>query len=631
MKRTTNAKPTMPVTALLTLAALAMPVSAQQQANNGGGRALDANPQAGSGGINDTQGQVDYRLRNNIITGNVQSGRGFQGTINYSAPGEFQSTLGSDSLFQFRTQSLPSSPNRLNAVSSGRAYIAGDGVSIYRSYTSLPPAQPFGRSEYTPANTLIGGYSTGLDTSYSIGSLTAGMTSTQDTIGLASPTAGRVLELSASPLLGLRSIERPGQALTPTTPTTGLLIDAQQPETSEQDQQLRDKALQDQGDLRSSLQLDPRSRQLSSGIGTGIYAEQTPQVAPGLVIGQQLSTQLSSRLTRPGEAEAAQRRFERMQQRLFGKAPAQELEAGEDAYADLMRAVRDRDQLVAQPKPEKDEPEQPGTLRAPSQRQLDTAERARQNALEQWQMRTQQADRTSEQQEAGETPAGPQAPQAPQAPRAPVAGGEDAPEALKSLMSQLNYDLPPLETLAGTRKTRANAKLREAEQELTAGNYFAAEGLYRQALVDQPGEPLAIVGMVHAELGAGLIRSAALNLRRLFEQHPELIAARYDARLLPSGDRLRWLQQELERVIGEQHGAATDPGLLLAYLGYQNGSRSLTRYGLTVAEAGSPRDPLLPMLRHIWLDIARQTNTDADANADDAQDNVSPSAPSDGK
>ena len=51
--------------------------------------------------------------------------------------------------------------------------------------------------------------------------------------------------------------------------------------------------------------------------------------------------------------------------------------------------------------------------------------------------------------------------------------------------------------------------------------------------------------------------------------------------------------------------SSAEPGLMMAYLGYQVGSRQLIRYGLAVGEARAPKDPLFPLLRRIWLDEQR--------------------------
>jgi hypothetical protein len=108
-----------------------------------------------------------------------------------------------------------------------------------------------------------------------------------------------------------------------------------------------------------------------------------------------------------------------------------------------------------------------------------------------------------------------------------------------------------------------------------------------------------------------MIRSAAFNLRQLFESHPELIATRYGADLLPPADRMDWLQSELQRQI-DRNASGLEAGLMLAYLGHQVESRQLVRYGLAVAEEAAPLDGLVPVLRRIWL---HGQTAPADSNA----------------
>ncbi|HEX7009378.1 MAG TPA: hypothetical protein VF184_05320, partial [Phycisphaeraceae bacterium] len=213
----------------------------------------------------------------------------------------------------------------------------------------------------------------------------------------------------------------------------------------------------------------------------------------------------------------------------------------------------------------------------------------------------------------------------------PPAGQDQVNTALEDLMSRLDYDLPPMQTLAGASDTRFNELMRQAESELAASNYLAAEQFYRRAILEQPDRPLAQVGLIHAQLGAGMVRSAAFNLRRLFEEHPELIAARYEAHLLPSASRMQWIQGELQRMMSGTMDSPADPALMLAYVGYQAGSRPLVRYGLATAQARSPRDPLLPLLRRIWLE---ESPGDQGASSEDAaQPAQQPSSPpeADGK
>ncbi|MEM8782428.1 MAG: hypothetical protein AAGE65_06160 [Planctomycetota bacterium] len=185
------------------------------------------------------------------------------------------------------------------------------------------------------------------------------------------------------------------------------------------------------------------------------------------------------------------------------------------------------------------------------------------------------------------------------APQSPEAAATN--QAMEALIDQLSFDLPRLETLQGQREDRINRHFANAQEAMAKGQFFKATALYEQLVIDAPGNPLARVGLTHAQMGAGLIRSSALQLRRLFEDHPELIAVRYAENLLPPRDRTVWLRNELQRAVDDPNQSNAEPALLLAYLGHQAESRQLVRYGLALAQEAKPLDPLLPLLRQIWL------------------------------
>lgn len=144
------------------------------------------------------------------------------------------------------------------------------------------------------------------------------------------------------------------------------------------------------------------------------------------------------------------------------------------------------------------------------------------------------------------------------------------------------------------------------QQFLSEGQFFFAEERFTSALNARPDDPMAAIGRVHAQLGASLYASAAVNLRRLFTRSPELIGARYDASLLPDADRARAIIDRLERLAAEGKGLGRETGLLVAYLGFQVGDRAAVERGLkTAGEQGSgPPDPaldtLVGVLRGVW-------------------------------
>ena len=116
-------KPGVFFTITLLLFAMDSTVRAQIYASQDG-HLLDANPRLGSMGIN-PNARLDAlvpRVNNNLyITGNITGGSSFQGIVPYRSPLEFQGTLGSSTLSNFRR----------------------DSVGVNNLSTSIPSRQPF--------------------------------------------------------------------------------------------------------------------------------------------------------------------------------------------------------------------------------------------------------------------------------------------------------------------------------------------------------------------------------------------------------------------------------------------------------------------------------------------------------
>ncbi|MEX1016054.1 MAG: hypothetical protein WDZ31_04840 [Phycisphaeraceae bacterium] len=532
----------------------AAPGLAQQQAG-GDGRALDANQQVGSGGTNAPRDQLDFRVRNDVVTGNVGGGRSFRDGVGYGAPGEFGDVSGTDDLFPFRR----------DAYSPGRpAGLPGGGGSVYRTYTAPNTARPLLRPGQDPSPWIIDSYGAS-DGRLNLRAFDG--TRSPDTFDRLQfdDMGGQWLEVSASPLLGVRSDVRQPDLFDrwrdgPAAP------DADDP------LQQREEDLEIDRSLRRSNLLDLRAYQLSAGIGTmedDLY--RSPRSAPTLLLGQQLRSQLLT----PEQAERARaagdERMSRLEEQMFQPLQSvRSVEPGEDPYLDLLSQMRGDEAVDAQ---ERD---------LARQADDDDAEEADDDPF-----RVPEID--EQDREVDDLP-----------------GRDPELEALRSraeeLIDQLDYDLPPLETLAGEGEGRRNRLMSQAEQMMTEGQFFEAEGMYREIVTREAEAPLARVGLAHAQLGAGMIRSAAMNLRTLFEQHPELIAAQYEARLLPPADRLDWLQGELRRMIDEPRHNPAEAGLVLAYLGYQIGEPAVVEEGLDAVHEGAQRDALEPVLRQIWLD-----------------------------
>lgn len=547
----------------------AVPAAHAQTPAGGNGHALDANLQVGSGGINPEDGRLDFSRQNDVITGNVSGGRAFQDTIDYGAVGEFRDNLGSDTLFNFRAQSLSSSPGYFNAASVGG--VGQSNISIYRSFTNRA-AQPVGPGlianeggyyQVSPNSGFNSIYSSQINTQRSVQGLGGQTLST----GLALQAFGNTssIGLDGKPLPSSDELSQQ------------LYQDAKDAGTYQTPDNVGDSMRYD------TNVFDPFSKSSQEDLQTQML--QPGQLPATMLIGQQLQTLLGP------DPDAANKldptRSRQVLDSVFNRLEKKEAQGeGADVYDKLLRSIKDRDGKAEQPNP------WATTLDSPTSQQLTEAERAYDSIMrdlygEDYKTRRQQDNATND-----------------------STGTEaDSGDEVRGVVDQLNYDLPRLETLASNKQTRVANLTREAEAALANGKYLTAESRYRQLILDVKDDPLPRVGLVHAQLGAGMFRSAGMNLRALFVQHPELIAARYDEKLLPPQDRLQWIQRELQTVISQGEGGKDSP-LLMAYLGYQADSRQLVRYGLALAQAESPRDPLLAVIREIWLDGDDESSSD---------------------
>lgn len=149
--------------------------------------------------------------------------------------------------------------------------------------------------------------------------------------------------------------------------------------------------------------------------------------------------------------------------------------------------------------------------------------------------------------------------------------------------------------------------MEEGSKALLAGRWFDAEERYTAALSVKPGDATAAVGRVHAQIGAGMFLSASINLRHLFKAYPEMIGVRFDASLLPAGQRLERVQNLLRAAVVKDTSAGRDAALLLAYLGRQYRNAEDMNLGLnrlreirTTLELDP--DALETLLRETWTE-----------------------------
>ena len=620
------------MTAAVALLALVVAPALAQQRATADGHALDANSRVGSGRINDQQNNIDYNARNNVITGNVPGLQAFQGQVDYKAPGEFAGPTAGEQLYRFNRQSLSSAPTQLNAVGAAPTYgNYTSATTVYRNFSDP------GASYRIEAQRLTGQRGAVFDP----GNLSQGLTLTpqqqnipSDSLGYVPIPSGKILQVNASPLLGVRESEFKVQQKAQSSLPPGLPL-----YQSQSDELNRPFALTEKSqptDLQKLLAQSP----------TGLV-----QTTPTAVLGMQLQGQLQ--LESADSTQTLDENFAKLQTMVQQQLMNRKAAEGDQVYQRVLEKIQqpsNQPQAVPQSPQQGQQNQQnqgnapqggmgqPGAqqggegagsgataapglgggteingLIMPTPEQLKQAEIKRQNAVRRAyglpplpSASHGENGGNSGQGQAGENSqnggGSGQNAQRRQNSKSQGQGsaqdnGQGEPNAI---VKELGYHMAPLQSLIASRKGRVNKMMAEAEKQMAAGKYFDAEASYQQVLIDEPKRPLARAGLVNAELGAGLIRTAAVNLHRLYDEHPELINLRYGEKLLPGKDRLKWIQQQLMKMISQGESAAY-PGLMMAYLGHQVGSRSLIRYGLAVAQTSHPKDPLLTVLGRVWL------------------------------
>jgi len=603
-------KTTITTAALLAASLSAGPVFGQTQVQNG--NALDANQQVGAGGYNRPAQQVDYRARNLLITGNVGGGRAFQGEVGYFAPGEFQGSLQSDTLFNFRRDSVYSAPGIGNLQAQGYS----DRVIVNRPTTAVPGYQVGNgynlatRSTYDPGSGVL----TFRQDSGALVSVTGlndptNFNPTSNSIGLVETPQGLV-SIDASPLTGVRYNPldaNTGGRLVPDRVRSDTTPDPLGPSDLDPRDQQPDRSITPEQRIEGQRDPNVIDRDTENPFN---LPEDPLAVTLGMQVQSAMQLQLAGRNDNNiPNAQAKDIRntlfaqAERNQQGQPGEAPKPPENPYDKVIADILAQSRTApdDETTGEPDAqppggEEEKPRWQQILESPDEALAEAKRKSRENAIR---LSLGMVDENGNIDYDEELPT------------------IDPDSELGKLLDELDYDLPRVESLAGIDENRINKLLTRGEQELKAGRYTIAEGVYRQVLRETGEQPLAKAGLVHSQMGAGMIRSAAFNLRGLFSDHPELIALRYDEKLLPNNERLRWLQSRLIKQINDET-TGSEPGLILAYLGYQMGddAKSLVEFGLNVAETAAPRDPLMPILRKIWLE--GEDAKEAQGDADDA-------------
>ncbi len=507
------------VTAGLMLGAtLVATASSSGQDALGGGSTLDGNLLSGNNRYNSATPAPNYRSRNLLVTGNVAAGRGFRGTVGYTAEFDFRGQTGSDDLFRERANSAFSAPSFVTAGQTMALMRFGQYLNEveYRKATRGATVANFDDMRYVASE---------LDNRLNL-----------DKIAISSTTSAIYDSVSDSRMVGVL-LDEEGQRYSAIASTlTGVQI----------------VRLESQGgmiglstyDMARAIE-DARSGQASAAVGRdfdGGFQTLLSAEARAIARAEPMTTRLEPAVTQERIDHAAQPSYLEILQRVAQRqaGPGVDVESRPELLSDLDRQFAE--------------------LR-------ETLNAAYGDA---------QGDEASDDDLDTRLPG---LPDALQPSKPPGSGLSNSAEAIAAIAEVLRHG-QTLDHYGTEDTTRFNELMKSGGQRLADGQYFWAERHFDRALRFTPGHPLAIAGTGHAQIGAGLHVPAALTLRRLLTKNPELIDVRYERKLLPSPARLDHAVEQLRDLITRVERDRKLRGFVLAYIGHQLDDRALVAEGL---------------------------------------------------
>lgn len=544
----------------------------------------------------------EVNLRNAIVTGNAPGGASFRGDVGYRAPGEFSGNLGSNDLFSFRRDTALGS-----AVATGRIrgndairyqFEYAGGGSRERDFNPFISRDGAGSAtrgslgdDYRPAReTRSNTFQTlpGSGTLRSTSAFEVGRALSPTSVGRQLLSDGNMRSVTASGLRGViyttdvsessrddrrRSNDLVGRISDPTqarerAPGTERAVD--RPRTAYDD--LRDRldrqAGADDADRQpGGLGSDASDTSGTSGRGTEPGADNNS----GTRSDPNRDGRSPSDSIRPDDPSEVGLPGSPMRGRPSGPEARDGQINWKDRLAEIRRGLREQEQR-----------ESSGSAKTGTIGRTSGTDPARTTG-------TDPEDRT--------------------APGGRISS--DTFNAIRAAGVPVDNLISPLRDDSDRRDVFAR-HMRSGQAALASGRYFDAEEQFSHARELRDADPSAMVGRLHAQLGAGMYRSAAINLRQIATEHPETLGMTYRGVLLPQPERLDSIKSDLSELIQPASPEKLDlamkreAGLLLAYLGFQQGDSALVERGLramqsTAERVGANDDALGQLLRGVWL------------------------------
>lgn len=555
------------------IAACFVAFSGQALAQNalGDGRGLEANPREGSGGRNYQRPSLaeQVRFRNAISTGNAPGGLSFRGDLGYQAPGEFAGALGSDAIYSFRRDSLY----------SGLAGMGIRGTDALQYQFSMTTGAQMTRN-------LVG---TGLVSRYdgaSSGSLPGGVNGAGESLAVDPLSQFRGSGASSGTL-------RSTSSYSSTSSMVPELVSVFESGIERNRYGVVSTPLMGLVSTRLQSERDPSSKTNQGAPAPTSYDETIKMIqdrAKALRESKKLESELETDAKTPEELEQENNdwiseRLGKLQRQVLGVPEPVEQADPDAGGVDVDPADGEAGGL-----------ENPVKIIDPMNPDLGDGNRVNDGTTPE--IGFDQGQAMSE-------------------------GVRDGTGADAGLLYQVDPETLEVFRGDGNRVTYLvdpNASNRDpfaehmsaGERLLSNGRYFDAEERFAYAMSIRPGNVAAQLGRLHAQIGAGLVLSASVNLQGLLTEHIEIVSNRYSGDLLPSEDRIRELIIMLRERGGLEERASyvsIEPveirvasGLLMSYLGYQIGDEADMRSGFAlVREYGTNPDVrLVRLLEQVW-------------------------------
>jgi tetratricopeptide (TPR) repeat protein len=545
---------------------MATVASAQIAAPGQNGRALDANNRVGSGGLNQPtyQGGV---TPNQIIYGNVTSGKGFLGPIKERDPGAFFGPT---------------------AGGISDRFIAGSNAAPqpYQPPVDLAITQPFfgvSRAAPPPPGTVRLGF-TG---AYLGTSLTPG-TDFGMTVQMETADQWRSQSLGVSTVLGTHS--------TPIGTPAGEAY-LQGPTIENQQTAFSGSALYGIQPLQSMNPEDNVNGLGATGQGAGLLAGPGDRFRVDSPDMRRMRSELESTGQQQQQPENqnnpnSQGRFPNP------NGPENPLQPPGSGFSNDIQSAQATERRFTIVSPElqssqyREMRQRLAQYENPQFAQLEAQHRAR---LERQVINRRMAGATSQ-----------------PAPNGANAGNLGAAAMLrKPGLGSMNAPAPMKVTslATGVRAKGLHDMLAQAEDLMRQGKFQSAIERYDIALQIAPNNPLVALGRADAELGAGAYRLAGADLHRVFSSDHATLVAQYDLKSWFPPERLAAIRSELEKLSG-QDPKDEMPEFLLAYIAYNLDERAEAATHLAEArKRAGASDPVLDLLEAEWKLPGRETST----------------------